>query len=140
MPRTRVASILTKSGRRSSMSFRVAYPEPALSSATAIPRAFSSTRACLATGPASRSRRSETSSTRRSGGHPLREVMDEIVAGKANKVIAIDFEISERTVELHRSRIMKKMQARSVAELVRMVLPSGPRAPAPEGDASKTAE
>ncbi len=51
------------------------------------------------------------------------EVMALVVAGKANKVIAIDLSISERTVELHRARIMKKMQARSLAELMRMVLP-----------------
>lgn len=47
-----------------------------------------------------------------------REIMDLIVAGKANKVIAADLDISERTVELHRSKIMKKMQVRSLAELV----------------------
>ncbi len=52
------------------------------------------------------------------------EVMALVVAGKANKVIAIDLSISERTVELHRARIMKKMQARSLAELMRMVLPT----------------
>ena len=54
-----------------------------------------------------------------------REVMALVVAGKANKVIAIDLSISERTVELHRGRIMKKMQARSLAELMRVVLPPG---------------
>ena len=54
-----------------------------------------------------------------------REVMALVVAGKANKVIAIDLSISERTVELHRGRIMKKMQARSLAELMRIVLPPG---------------
>lgn len=47
-----------------------------------------------------------------------REVMDMIVGGKANKVIALDLDISERTVELHRARIMKKMQVRSLAELI----------------------
>ena len=47
-----------------------------------------------------------------------REIMDLIVGGKANKVIAIDLNISERTVELHRARIMKKMQVKSLAELV----------------------
>ena len=57
------------------------------------------------------------------------EVMDLVVAGKANKVIAIELAISERTVELHRGRIMKKMQARSLAELMRMVLPQGHGAP-----------
>ncbi len=51
------------------------------------------------------------------------EVMELVVAGNANKVIAIDLSISVRTVELHRGRIMKKMQARSLAELMRMVLP-----------------
>lgn len=51
-----------------------------------------------------------------------REVMDLIVSGKTNKVIAIDLNISERTVELHRARIMKKMQARSLAELVQAAL------------------
>ena len=54
-----------------------------------------------------------------------REVMALVVAGKANKVVAIDLSISERTVELHRGRIMKKMQARSLAELMRIVLPPG---------------
>ena len=51
------------------------------------------------------------------------EVMTLVIAGKANKVIAIELVISERTVELHRGRIMKKMQARSLAELMRMLLP-----------------
>ena len=53
------------------------------------------------------------------------EVMALVVAGKANKVVAIDLSISERTVELHRGRIMKKMRARSLAELMRVVLPPG---------------
>lgn len=47
-----------------------------------------------------------------------REIMELIVSGKANKVIAIELEISERTVELHRSRLMKKMAVRSLAELI----------------------
>jgi len=51
-----------------------------------------------------------------------REVMDGIVAGKANKVVAIDLEISERTVEIHRGRVMKKLGVHSVAELVGAVL------------------
>ena len=53
------------------------------------------------------------------------EVMTLVVAGKANKVIAIELDISERTVELHRGRIMKKMQVRSLADLMRLVLPQG---------------
>jgi FixJ family two-component response regulator len=51
------------------------------------------------------------------------EVLALVVAGKANKVIAIDLKISERTVELHRGRIMKKMGARSLADLMRIMLP-----------------
>ncbi len=51
-----------------------------------------------------------------------REVMDLIVAGKANKVVAWELGTSQRTVEIHRARVMDKMQARSLAELVRMSL------------------
>jgi FixJ family two-component response regulator len=43
-----------------------------------------------------------------------------VVRGLANKVIAMDLELSQRTVEIHRARVMEKMQARSLAELVRM--------------------
>jgi len=50
-----------------------------------------------------------------------REVMELVVAGKANKVVAIELDISERTVELHRGRIMRKMKARSLPELMQMV-------------------
>jgi two-component system, LuxR family, response regulator FixJ len=48
------------------------------------------------------------------------EVMDLVVAGLANKVIAMDLGVSQRTVELHRARVMQKMSARSLAELVRL--------------------
>lgn len=51
-----------------------------------------------------------------------REVMALVVDGKANKVIAIDLALSERTVEIHRANVMDKMGARSVAHLVRMHL------------------
>lgn len=51
-----------------------------------------------------------------------KEVLDLIVAGRANKVIAYELSISPRTVEIHRSRVMEKMRARNLAELVRMVL------------------
>jgi FixJ family two-component response regulator len=44
------------------------------------------------------------------------------VDGKANKVIAMDLNLSERTVEIHRARVMEKMKARSVAHLVKMSL------------------
>jgi two-component system response regulator FixJ len=50
------------------------------------------------------------------------EVFHLIVDGKANKVVAIDLGLSERTVEIHRSNVMEKMGARSVAHLVKMHL------------------
>ena len=48
------------------------------------------------------------------------EVFDRVAVGQANKVVALDLGISERTVEIHRSQVMKKMMARSLADLVRM--------------------
>jgi two-component system response regulator FixJ len=54
-----------------------------------------------------------------------REVMALVVDGKANKVIAIDLGLSERTVEIHRANVMEKMGARSVAHLVKMHLMLG---------------
>jgi len=50
------------------------------------------------------------------------QVFDRVTAGQANKVIAQDLCVSERTVEVHRSELMRKMGARSLAELVRMHL------------------
>ncbi|HTO77666.1 MAG TPA: response regulator transcription factor [Thermoanaerobaculia bacterium] len=49
-----------------------------------------------------------------------REVMEGVVAGRLNKQIASDLGISEKTVKVHRGRVMEKMAASSVAELVRM--------------------
>ena len=49
-----------------------------------------------------------------------KEVMDRVVAGQANKVIAFDLGVSQRTVEIHRARVMQKMAARSLAQLVRL--------------------
>ena len=50
------------------------------------------------------------------------EVFNRVAAGQANKVVAMDLGISERTVEIHRSHAMKKMGARNLASLVRMKL------------------
>src|SRR3984893_2539610 len=50
------------------------------------------------------------------------QVMDMVVDGSANKVIAIDLNLSERTVEIHRAKVMEKMGARSVAHLVKLHL------------------
>lgn len=54
-----------------------------------------------------------------------REVLDLVVAGKLNKQIADQLEISMKTVEAHRARVMDKMGARTLAELVRLVLQTG---------------
>lgn len=54
-----------------------------------------------------------------------REVLDALVAGKPNKIIAYDLSISPRTVEIHRARVMEKMEARTLSELVRMALSAG---------------
>ena len=45
------------------------------------------------------------------------QVLDGLVAGKANKVIAYDLGISPRTVEIYRANVMTKMQAKSLSEL-----------------------
>jgi two-component system response regulator FixJ len=49
-----------------------------------------------------------------------KEVLQLVVDGRANKVIALDLGLSERTVEVHRGNIMDKMGAQSLAHLVRM--------------------
>ena len=55
-----------------------------------------------------------------------REILDMVVAGKRNKVIAIDLSISQSTVEAHRAKVMEKMEARSLSELMRMMLSLNP--------------
>jgi two-component system response regulator FixJ len=51
-----------------------------------------------------------------------RDVLEGLVAGKPNKIIAFDLGISPRTVEIYRANVMTKMQAGSLSELVRMAL------------------
>ncbi|MBV9995901.1 MAG: response regulator [Caulobacteraceae bacterium] len=54
-----------------------------------------------------------------------RQVMEGLIAGKANKVIAYDLDISQRTVEIYRAHVMTKTQAKSLSELVRMAMVAG---------------
>lgn len=68
------------------------------------------------------------------------EVMRRVVRGQANKVIAMDLGVSQRTVELHRARVMRKLRMRSVAELVHAVdRIGGAAAPPPSSPVSGTA-
>ena len=54
-----------------------------------------------------------------------RDVLQWLVEGKSNKVIAFELSISPRTVEIHRARVMEKMRADSLPSLVRMALAAG---------------
>jgi two-component system response regulator FixJ len=60
-----------------------------------------------------------------------RQVLEHLVAGRANKIIAYELDISPRTVEIHRAHLMEKMQARSLSDLIRLALAAGV-APAPK--------
>jgi two-component system response regulator FixJ len=54
-----------------------------------------------------------------------RDVLAGVVAGKANKVIAFELQISARTVEIYRANMMTKTGARNMAELMRIALAAG---------------
>ena len=55
------------------------------------------------------------------------EVLEQLVVGRPNKVIAFELKISPRTVEIHRANLMKKMEAGSLSHLVRMAIAAGAR-------------
>jgi FixJ family two-component response regulator len=56
-----------------------------------------------------------------------REILEEVAAGKRNKIIAADLGIRQSTVEAHRAKVMEKMEARSLSDLMRMLLLVSPR-------------
>jgi len=62
-----------------------------------------------------------------------REVLEGLLAGLPNKSIAYDLAISPRTVEVHRARVMDKMGARSLSELIRLALAAGLQPKSPGG-------
>ena len=62
-----------------------------------------------------------------------RQVLDGLVAGHPNKIIAFDLGISPRTIEIYRANVMTKMEAASLSELVRMALTAGVLARASKG-------
>jgi FixJ family two-component response regulator len=53
------------------------------------------------------------------------EVMEKVVKGKLNKVIASELNVSNKTVEAHRAKVMEKMQAANLAELIRLASYAG---------------
>jgi two-component system, LuxR family, response regulator FixJ len=59
-----------------------------------------------------------------------RDVLARLMSGSSNKIMASQLNLSQRTVELHRARIMKKMGSRSTAQLVRMAMDAGFAPPA----------
>jgi two-component system response regulator FixJ len=54
-----------------------------------------------------------------------RQVLDLLVAGQPNKIIAYELDISPRTVEIHRAHVMEKMEAKSLSDLVRAAIAAG---------------
>ncbi|QWG19891.1 response regulator transcription factor FixJ [Bradyrhizobium sediminis] len=54
-----------------------------------------------------------------------RQVMEGLIAGLSNKLIARDYDISPRTIEVYRANVMTKMQANSLSELVRLAMRAG---------------
>lgn len=60
------------------------------------------------------------------------QVLQGIIAGKQNKVISAELNISLKTVEAHRASVMKKMSVKSVPELVKLVLTNGVQEPIPQ--------
>jgi FixJ family two-component response regulator len=89
-------------------------------------------REALERGRAGRAGREETAGLRKrlaTLSRREREVLAGVVAGRLNKQIAGELGIAEKTVKVHRGRVMEKMQASSVAELVRMADRAGIREP-----------
>jgi two-component system, LuxR family, response regulator FixJ len=50
------------------------------------------------------------------------DVLNQVISGRPNKIIAHDLNLSQRSIEMHRSKVMEKMGASSVAQLVRMLI------------------
>ncbi len=85
-----------------------------------------------------RERRSSSAKFRRGLEHLTSreyEVMTHVIAGRPNKMIAQELDVSEKTIKVHRGRVMKKMEARSLAELVRMAERAGVLAAKPHDSA-----
>jgi two-component system response regulator FixJ len=102
---------------------------------------LASVRSALEKGDQDRTREAERSSIQSrlaALSNRERDVLEGLVAGRANKQIAYDLGISARTIENYRANLMMKMQAASLSDLVRMVLIAGMLDPNAD-DAGKTA-
>jgi len=64
------------------------------------------------------------------------EVLEQLVAGRSNKLVARELSISPRTVEIHRARIMDKLKARGLSDLVRTAIAASIRMPTDFGSAA----
>jgi two-component system response regulator FixJ len=65
-----------------------------------------------------------------------RQVLELLVAGQPNKIIAFELDISPRTVEIHRAHVMEKMEARSLSDLVRAAIAAGISGTGKKGDSA----
>jgi two-component system, LuxR family, response regulator FixJ len=65
-----------------------------------------------------------------------RQVLELLVAGQPNKIIAFELDISPRTVEIHRAHVMEKMEARSLSDLVRAAIAAGISGTARKGESA----
>jgi two-component system response regulator FixJ len=63
-----------------------------------------------------------------------RQVLELLVAGQPNKIIAFELDISPRTVEIHRAHVMEKMEAKSLSDLVRAAIAAGISGTTKKGD------
>jgi two-component system, LuxR family, response regulator FixJ len=102
---------------------------------------LASVRSALEQGDQDRARQAERSSIQSriaALSNRERDVLEGLVAGRANKQIAYDLGISARTIENYRANLMIKMQAASLSDLVRMALIAGMLHPSPD-DAEGTA-
>jgi two-component system, LuxR family, response regulator FixJ len=102
---------------------------------------LASVRSALEKGDQDRARQAERSSIQgriAALSNRERDVLEGLVAGRANKQIAYELGISARTIENYRANLMIKMQAASLSDLVRMALIAGMLHPSPD-DAGGTA-
>jgi two-component system response regulator FixJ len=102
---------------------------------------LASVRSALEKGDRDRTRQAERSSIQsrlEALSNRERDVLQGLVAGRANKQIAYDLGISARTIENYRANLMIKMQAASLSDLVRMALIAGMLDPNTD-DAGRTA-